>query len=151
MLPALMSPRMLLGYGQLLVSFTHIQSWISYEPPPPPPPPRGGNAVNFRLIIGEDRCRLSSDQSILEMPDGTLSLVLTLMSKTVLFGFPDVHRARLEGLWVDQLAYTSPWRKHVSDTVEDLKQKMTWVGSIAVVVATFSHLFLSDLHTPRVR
>ena len=78
-------------------------------------------------------------------------MVLTMISKILLFGFPDVHRARFERLWVDQVVYTSPWRKHVSGTVEALKQKMTWVSSIAIVMGTFLDLFFSDLRTPRVR
>ncbi len=106
---------------------------------------------HFFIHFSEDHCRLSSAQSILEVPDSKRSLVLTMISKTFLFGCPDVHRARFERLLVDQLVYTSPWRKHISGTVEDLKQKMTWVSSIAIVVATLVDLCFSDLHTPRVR
>jgi hypothetical protein len=83
--------------------------------------------ANHRFFIhfGEDHCRLSSDQAILEAPDSKESLVLAVLSKTLLFGLPNRHKARFERLWVDQLAYTSPWRKHVSETAEDLKQMMS--------------------------
>jgi hypothetical protein len=84
--------------------------------------------ANHRFFIhfGEDHCRLSSDQSILEAPDSKRSLALTIISKTLLLGLPDEHQAQFESLWVDQLAYTSPWRKHVSGTVEELNQLTSW-------------------------
>ncbi|KAI9458566.1 hypothetical protein BJY52DRAFT_411425 [Lactarius psammicola] len=90
--------------------------------------------ANHRFFIhfGEDHCRLSSDQAILEVPDRKESLVLEIISKSLLFGLPDQHRARFERLWVDQLAYTSPWRKHVSDTTEDLKQMVSWTFPLLI-------------------
>ena len=72
-----------------------------------------------------------------EKSESKQGLLLTMISKA-LFGLPDVYRAEIETLWVDQhtLSYSfSPmlsWRKHISDTVEDLKQKMSWVSSIAI-------------------
>ncbi|KAH9165129.1 hypothetical protein EDB89DRAFT_340249 [Lactarius sanguifluus] len=88
--------------------------------------------VNHRFIIrfGEARGQLSLDQSMSEVADSKPSLALTMISKALLFGFPDVHRARFEALWIDQVVYTSPWRKHISGTVEDLKQKMTWIFTL---------------------
>jgi hypothetical protein len=90
--------------------------------------------ANHRFFIhfGEDHCRLSSDQSILEVPDSKQSLALTFVSKTLLLGLPDEHQARFESLWVDQLAYTSPWRKHVSGTVEELNQLMSWFFALLI-------------------
>jgi len=104
--------------------------------------------ANHRFFIhfGEDHCRLSSDQAILEVPNGKESLVLTMISKTLLFGLPNRHRARFERLWVDQLAYTSPWRKHVSETTEDLKQIMSWVSSIAPVMGSLLTISLRTSH-----
>ena len=86
--------------------------------------------VNHRFFIhfGEDHCRLNSDQSILEVPDKKRSLTLAIVSNTLLFGFPNEHEAKLESLWVDQIAYTSPWRKHVSRNMEELNQIMAWVS-----------------------
>ncbi|KAI9458604.1 hypothetical protein BJY52DRAFT_1186742 [Lactarius psammicola] len=43
--------------------------------------------------------------------------------KVLLFGLPDEHRARFENLCVDRLIYTSRWREHVAETVDDLKQE----------------------------
>lgn len=54
----------------------------------------------------------------------------------LLFGLPDEHRACFETLCVDQLIYTSRWRKHVSEMVEDLKQEMLWVSRINTVVVS---------------
>ncbi|KAH9003504.1 hypothetical protein EDB86DRAFT_2370277 [Lactarius hatsudake] len=90
--------------------------------------------ANHRFFIhfGEDHCRMSSDQAILEVLNNKESLVLAIMSKTLLFGLPDRHRAQFERLWVDQLAYTAAWRKHVSGTVEDLKQMMSWVFALLI-------------------
>jgi len=78
---------------------------------------------------------MSSDQAILEVPVSKGSLVLAIMSKTLLFGLPNRHRARFERLWVDQLAYTSPWRKHVSETAEDLKQMMSRIFALLIANA----------------
>ncbi|KAF8257102.1 hypothetical protein EI94DRAFT_1634117, partial [Lactarius quietus] len=46
--------------------------------------------ANHRFFIhfGEDHCRLSSDQAILEVPDAKRSLVLAILSKVLLFDFP---------------------------------------------------------------
>jgi len=56
------------------------------------------------------------------------------VSKVLLFGLPDEHRARFESLCVDQLICTSRWREHVSETVDDLKQEISRVSEIDIVV-----------------
>jgi hypothetical protein len=105
--------------------------------------------VKHRFIIyaSEDNCRLRGNQCVFEKPDSERGLLLTMISKA-LFGLPDMHRAEIETLWVDQCALSysfSPmhsWRKHISDAVEDLKQKMSWVSLIAIVVeAMLDHHF----------
>jgi len=90
--------------------------------------------ANHRFFIhfGEDHCRLSSDQSILEVPDSKRSLTLAIVSNTLLLGFPNEHEAKFESLWVDQLAYTSPWRKHVSRTLEELNHMMSWFLALLI-------------------
>lgn len=70
---------------------------------------------------------MSSTHSVVEAPDRRRNLILTTLSK-VLFDLPIEQRERLEKLWVDDLVYASAWRKHVSERVEDLQQKMTWVS-----------------------
>jgi hypothetical protein len=104
-------------------------------------------AANHRFFIhfGEDHCRLSSDQTILETIRRE-SVVLAIISNTLLFGFPNWYQARFEGLWIDQLAYTSHWRKHVSETSKDLKQMMssvclmaTFVGSVLTISSRCLH------------
>lgn len=50
----------------------------------------------------------------------------------VLFDVPIEHRENLEKLWVDELVYSAAWRKHVSQRVEDLLQKMTWVFALTI-------------------
>ena len=87
----------------------------------------------FLIHFGEDRCRLSSDQPILEMPDSKRSLSLAILSNTLLFGLPNELESKFESLWVDQLAYTSPWRKHVAGTVEELSHMMSWVSWTSLV------------------
>ncbi|KAH9074249.1 hypothetical protein EDB83DRAFT_2516015 [Lactarius deliciosus] len=52
-------------------------------------------------------------------------LILTVVSKVLLFGLPDKYRARFESLCTDRLICTFHWRKHVSDTVIDLKQEIS--------------------------
>ncbi|KAH9031469.1 hypothetical protein EDB84DRAFT_1578763 [Lactarius hengduanensis] len=56
--------------------------------------------------------------------DSKRSFILTAVSKMLLFGLPDEHRACFESLCVDQLIYTSRWHEHVSQTIGDLKQEI---------------------------
>ena len=93
-----------LGYGLLSVCFVHLRPKDLFMIFP---------TANHRFFIhfGEDHCRLSSDQSILQVHDRKRSLTLAIVSNTLLFGLPNEHEAKFESLWVDQLAYTSPWRK----------------------------------------
>jgi hypothetical protein len=81
----------------------------------------------FFTHFGEDHCRLSSIHSVVEVPAVKRSLIFTVISK-VLFDLPIEHRERLEKLWVDNLVYSSAWRKHVAERVSDLLQTMTWVS-----------------------
>jgi len=105
--------------------------------------------ANHRFFIhfGENHCRLSSDRAILET-DSKESLVLTTLSNTLLFGFPNWHRARFEGLWVDQVAYTSTWRKHVSETAKELEQMMYSMFALLIantfMIQSSSSLALTD-------
>ena len=91
------------------------------------------HAANHRFFIhfGEDHCRLSSDQSILEVPERKQSLILAVISNTLLFGLPNEYQAKFENLWVDQLAYISPWPKHFHRTIEELSHMVLWVSSIS--------------------
>ncbi|KAH9171298.1 hypothetical protein EDB89DRAFT_1117130 [Lactarius sanguifluus] len=61
------------------------------------------------------------------------SLILTVVSKVLLFGLPDEYRARFVSLCTDRLICTSHWHKHVSDTVIDLKQEISRVGKIDIL------------------
>ena len=90
------------------------------------------HAANHRFFIyfGEDHCRLSSDQSILEVPERKQSLILAVISNTLLFGLPNEHEAKFESLWVDQLAYIT-WPKHFRRTIEELSHMVLWVSSIS--------------------
>jgi len=85
----------------------------------------------FFTHFGEDHCRMSSMHSILESPRRKQSIILTAISK-LLFDLPIEHREQLEKLWVDQLVYSAAWRKHVSDRVGDLLQKMTWIFALTI-------------------
>ncbi|KAF8256838.1 hypothetical protein EI94DRAFT_1762481 [Lactarius quietus] len=59
--------------------------------------------------------------------DSKRVLILTIVSKILLFGLPDGYQACIEGLCVDQLIQSSRWRKHVSETIDDLKQVISLV------------------------
>ncbi|KAH9171926.1 hypothetical protein EDB89DRAFT_1967722 [Lactarius sanguifluus] len=89
--------------------------------------------ANHRFFIhsneGPKHCQLSSNQSTLEVPDSKWSLVLGIISKLLLFGIPDHYEERFENFWVDQPvdAARSSWREHASETIEDLKQTMSWI------------------------
>jgi hypothetical protein len=92
-----------------------------------------GIVANHRFFthFGEDHCRLSATHSVLDGPARKHSFILTAISK-VLFDMPDEHRTRLETLWVDNLVYTSAWRKYVSERIQDLKLNMLWFISLAI-------------------
>ena len=81
----------------------------------------------FFTHFGEDHCRMSYEQSILETPESKHNLALTVISKA-LFDIPNGHRERLENIWVDELNYTSSWRKFVSGRIEDIKLNMILVS-----------------------
>ena len=119
--PTHISPHSWLGYGWLSVSRMRllILGYLAIVFPP----------ANHRFFthFGEDHCRMSSMHSILESPPRKRSIILTAISK-LLFDLPIDHRERLERLWVDQLVYCAPWRKHVSERAGDLLQKITWVS-----------------------
>jgi len=85
----------------------------------------------FFTHFGEDHCRMSSMHSILNSQPRKRSIVLTAASK-LLFDTPIEHREHLEKLWVDQLVYSAAWRKHVSQRVGDLLQKMTWIFALTI-------------------
>jgi hypothetical protein len=91
--------------------------------------------ANHRFFIhfGEDHCRLSSDQLILEVPDSKRSLTLAIISNALLFGLPNEYQAKFESLWVDQLAYISPRREQFHRTVEELSGMILWVGQFLLV------------------
>jgi hypothetical protein len=91
------------------------------------------HAANHRFFIrfGEDHCRLSSDQSILEAPDNKQSPALAILSNTLLFGLPNEHQAKFERLWVDQISYISPRREQFHRAVEELSRMMLWVSPIS--------------------
>jgi hypothetical protein len=84
---------------------------------------------------------MSSTHSVVEAAERRRNLILTTLSK-ILFDLPIEQRERLEKLWVDDLVYASAWRKHVSERVEDLQQKMTWVSEppFSAVVYKLIHL-----------
>ncbi|KAI0296409.1 hypothetical protein BC826DRAFT_233266 [Russula brevipes] len=85
----------------------------------------------FFTHFGEDQCRMSAVHSVLEAPVKKQSIFLTAISKA-LFNIPSEHTERLERLWVDDLVYTSAWRKHVSERVEDLRLKMIWLFALMI-------------------
>jgi hypothetical protein len=121
MLPALTSSLTPLGYGRMSVSFKHPKAKALLTT-------LTAASHRFYIHFGEDHCRLSSDQPILEVPDTKRSLSLAILSNTLLFGLPNEFESKFESLWVDQLAYASPLCKHVAGTVEELHHMMSWVS-----------------------
>ncbi|KAF8257103.1 hypothetical protein EI94DRAFT_1760667 [Lactarius quietus] len=87
------------------------------------------NVANHRFLthFGEGHCRLSSKQPMLKFPDSKCGCTLAMLSKMFLFGFPDRYEARFESFWADQLVDALRWREHASETVEDLKQTMSFI------------------------
>ena len=88
------------------------------------------------IHFGKNHCHLPSEQSNLVATDSKRSLILTIISKMLLFGLPEEHRADFESLCVDRLIHTSRWRKHVSETVDDLKQEISRVSEIDIIVVS---------------
>lgn len=78
------------------------------------------------------------------MTDSKRILILTVVSKVLLFGLPDYHRAQFESLCADQIIR---WRKHVSETARELGIGLVLVSEIGIVVVScspFSHLRAVD-------
>jgi hypothetical protein len=69
------------------------------------------------------------------------SLILTVVSKVLLFGLPDDHRAGFESLCVDQLIYTPRWREHVSETAGDFGKEIALVSEIGYRRGVFADHF----------
>ena len=89
--------------------------------------------VNHRICIrfGEEHCRMSSDQSTLEVPHGKWCLVLASLSNMLLFGFPGHFEARFKSC---QIVDTSRGLETVSEMVEDLNRTRSCVSWISVVM-----------------
>jgi hypothetical protein len=106
----------------------------------PNKPTKPGTAYNpFSLAnhryfthFGEGRCCMSSIHSVVEAPAGKRGLILMAISKA-LFDLPTDGRTRLEGLWVDDLVYSSAWPKFVSESAGVL-QKTIWVSKMLKLV-----------------
>lgn len=62
----------------------------------------------------------------METPERKTSLFLMAISKA-LFDIPNGLRERLEGIWVDELTFTSSWRKFVSERIDNIKFYMVLV------------------------
>jgi len=100
----------------------------------------------FFTHFGEDHCRLSYEQAILEAPERQHSLFLSAISKA-LFDIPNGHRARLENIWVDQLTFTSSWRKYVSERIEDIKFNMILLSALWIAnILTLPHAYVAALN-----
>jgi hypothetical protein len=93
-----------------------------------------------RLWATIGRGRLFSDQSIWKVLDSKRNLILAIISRSLLLGFPDVHRAQFKSLWLDQLVNTSRWRKHISGMVEHLKQTMSWIVALLILNIAMIHV-----------
>ncbi|KAI0315004.1 hypothetical protein OF83DRAFT_1174249 [Amylostereum chailletii] len=97
---------------------------------------------NFRFIThyGEEHCRLSRNQSIIESPEPKKSIALNLTS-TVLFNLPKAHQERLEDLFVDDLVYRANWQAFISNLTAEWKLCMQWTFALLMCNAlTTSHV-----------
>ncbi|KAH9042552.1 hypothetical protein EDB85DRAFT_2139121 [Lactarius pseudohatsudake] len=139
--PETASPYSLTALNELQIIFLHARAvnWVSADHASSPyittyVARLWATVANHRFFthFGEEHCRLSSDQSILEVPDSKRSVVLAFISNALLFALPNEHQARFESLWVDQLAYTAPWRKHVSGTIDELNQMTSWLLALTI-------------------
>jgi hypothetical protein len=77
----------------------------------------------FSTHFGEDHYRMSSIHSVVEAPAVKRGLILTAISKA-LFNLPVEDRGRNERLWVNELVYSSAWRKFISGVL----QQTIWVS-----------------------
>ena len=127
MFPTLMSPPTSLCYARPSVGDMYLRTMIFLT--------TLLNTASHRSFIhsGDEDYRLSSNQSLSEVPDSKRSLILAAISKLLLFGFPDRYEARFKSFWAGQLVDTSRWHERTSEMVEDLKQMMSWVSRISAV------------------
>jgi hypothetical protein len=83
----------------------------------------------FLTLFSKDHCRLSSNQPISEaLPNNKWGCTLAVISKMLLFGFPNHYEALFKIFWADQLVDPLHWHEHASEMVQDLKQTMLLVS-----------------------
>ncbi|KZT04470.1 uncharacterized protein LAESUDRAFT_785263 [Laetiporus sulphureus 93-53] len=64
----------------------------------------------FNNLYGDKHARLSSDQSVLDLPSIPRSRLFSAVSM-LLFNVPSSYERQFEDLWVDELVYQEPWQK----------------------------------------
>ena len=84
-----------------------------------------GNFCNYRMLThyGEPHCRLSRDQSILDLPEREPSPLGNVVSR-ILFEYPTCLRARLDKLFTDDMVYKVDWHPFVASLRNEWKESL---------------------------
>jgi len=91
----------------------------------------------FSIHSGQEHCRLSRDQTILDLAELRHSLAYTAADH-FLFSTPSVYNRLLEDLWVDQLAYVNQWQPFI----KSCKEEWTMVVALTFAVMMCNLLLL---------
>lgn len=79
----------------------------------------------------QERCRLSRDQSILDLGDVPERQVVFSAFSALSFGGVDRFHAAFQRLWVDEIVYLMDWRPFIASS------KREWTCVVAVVSMFF--------------
>ncbi|KAI0044950.1 hypothetical protein FA95DRAFT_1561665 [Auriscalpium vulgare] len=99
-------------------------------------------ATDIQLLWGQKQARLSIDQSVFESPTVKRSILLKGVS-LLCFNYPECWRARLEGLFVDSIAYDTRWDAFNTEMLQEWKAGMAWsfgalISNILTLPTAFS-------------
>ncbi|KAI0792372.1 hypothetical protein C8Q75DRAFT_731609 [Abortiporus biennis] len=85
----------------------------------------------FTIHYGQDQCRLSRDQSIVETEEEQRKWLYNVSSK-LLFNVPTQYSSLLDDLYIDQLVYANQWRDFIDSCKEEWR--ITTAVSFAIAI-----------------
>ncbi|KZT04475.1 uncharacterized protein LAESUDRAFT_703470 [Laetiporus sulphureus 93-53] len=99
----------------------------------------------FNNLYGDLNARLSSDQSVLELPVLSRSRLFSIASQ-LLFKIPDAYEAELESLWVDELVHQEAWRAAAKSRRLEWALCSSW--AFALLIVNLMLLMLPSISRP---
>ncbi|KZS96303.1 hypothetical protein SISNIDRAFT_450972 [Sistotremastrum niveocremeum HHB9708] len=89
----------------------------------------------FLNLHGEPLARLSRTQQLLPDPDIQNPWYIRVIF-TMFFDTPAQYLQTLRDLWVDEITYSSPWRKFITDMLQEWKNLASWAAVLLITALT---------------